>query len=84
MWIAARVRMGTAKGAKTVLHQLAHGHHRRKATSTAERCAQLEFQPTVDPFLERSGNIYYETNYQEGIWGLHAGGSLRGSGYRGL
>jgi len=46
-WIAARVHIGTAKGAKTVLHQLAHGHHQRKPASTTERCAQLEFQSTV-------------------------------------
>ena len=29
-WIAARMHIGTAKGAKTVLHELAHGHHQRK------------------------------------------------------
>jgi len=46
-WIAARVHIGTAKGAKTVLHQLAHGHHQRKPASATERCAQLEFQSTV-------------------------------------
>ena len=46
-WIAARVHIGTAKGAKTVLHELAQGHHQRKPPSATERCAQLEFQSTV-------------------------------------
>ena len=46
-WIAARVHIGTAKGAKTVLHQLAHGHYQRKPANTTKRCAQLEFQSTV-------------------------------------
>jgi hypothetical protein len=46
-WIAARVHIGTAKGAKTVLHQLAQDHHQRKPASATERCAQFEFQSTV-------------------------------------
>ena len=46
-WIAARVHIDTAKGAKTALHQLAHGHHQRKPASATERCAQLEFQSAV-------------------------------------
>ena len=46
-WIAARVHIATAKDAKTVLHQLAHGHHQRKPANATERCAQLEFQSAV-------------------------------------
>jgi len=46
-WIAARVQIGTAKGAKTVLHHLAHGQHPRKTSSATRQGAQLEFQSTV-------------------------------------
>jgi hypothetical protein len=49
-WIAERAHIGTAKGAKTVLHQLAHGYHQRKPASVTKRCAQLEFQSTADSF----------------------------------
>jgi hypothetical protein len=45
-WIAARAHIGTAKGAKTVLHQLAHGHRQPKPPGITEQCAQLEFQST--------------------------------------
>jgi REP element-mobilizing transposase RayT len=46
-WIAARVQIGTAKGAKTLLHYLPHGQHPRKTSSATKQCAQLEFQSTV-------------------------------------
>jgi hypothetical protein len=46
-WIAARVQVGTAKGAKPVLHHLAQSQGQRKAASALEPCAQLEFQSTV-------------------------------------
>ena len=49
-WIAARVQIGTAKGAKSVLHHLAQSQDQRKTSSALEPCAQLEFQSTVDPF----------------------------------
>ena len=49
-WIAARVQIVTAKGAKPVLHHLAQSQDRRQAASGLEPCAQLEFQSTVDPF----------------------------------
>ena len=42
-WIAARVKIGTTKGAKSVLHRLAHAATARHN----ESCAQLEFQSTV-------------------------------------
>jgi hypothetical protein len=42
-WIAARVQIGTTKGAKAVLHHLAHARTPRQR----ESCAQLEFQSTV-------------------------------------
>ena len=45
-WIAARVKIGTTKGAKSVLHRLAHGPSPKRS----ESCAQLEFQSTVTPF----------------------------------
>jgi hypothetical protein len=46
-WIAARVQIGTAKGAKSVLHRSGRGRHRHKPARTDEPCAQLEFQSTV-------------------------------------
>jgi hypothetical protein len=46
-WIAARVQIGTAKGAKSVLPHLAQSQDRGKAASALEPCAQLEFQSTV-------------------------------------
>ena len=42
-WIAARVQIGTAKGAKSVLPHLAQSQDQRKAASALELCAQLEF-----------------------------------------
>jgi len=46
-WIAARVQIGTTKGAKSLLHQLAQGQPRHKSTSAGRAYAQLEFQSTV-------------------------------------
>jgi putative transposase len=46
-WIAARVQIGTTKGAKSLLHHLAHGHPRHKSTTAKSPYAQLEFQSTV-------------------------------------
>jgi hypothetical protein len=46
-WIAARVQIGTAKGAKSVLHRLGRGQHQHKTARADEPCAQLEFQSTV-------------------------------------
>jgi hypothetical protein len=46
-WIAARVQIGTAKGAKSVLHHLAQSQDQRKTARALEPCAQLEFQSTV-------------------------------------
>ena len=40
-WIAARMHVGTVKGAKTVLHELAHGHHQCKPASATEPCAPI-------------------------------------------
>ena len=48
-WIAARVQIGTAKGAKSVLPHLAQSQDQRKTASALEPCAQLEFQ-SADPF----------------------------------
>ena len=45
--ISARVQIGTAKGAKSVLHHLAQSQDQRKTASALEPCAQLEFQSTV-------------------------------------
>ena len=42
-WIAARVKIGTPKGAKAVLHRLTHS----KPAVRTESSAQLEFQSTV-------------------------------------
>jgi len=46
-WIAARVQIGTAKGAKSVLPHLAQSQDQRKTASALEPCAQLEFQSAV-------------------------------------
>jgi hypothetical protein len=46
-WIAARVQIGTAKGAKSVLPHLAQSQDQRKPASALEPCAQPEFQSTV-------------------------------------
>jgi hypothetical protein len=46
-WIAARVQIGTARGAKSVLHHLAQSQDQRKTASALEPCAQLEFQSAV-------------------------------------
>ena len=48
-WIAARLQIGTAKGAKSVLQHLAQSQDQLKTASALEPCAQLEFQSTVDP-----------------------------------
>jgi hypothetical protein len=42
-WIAARVKIGTTKGAKSVLHRL----KQHQTARNSESCAQLEFQSTV-------------------------------------
>jgi hypothetical protein len=46
-WIAARVQIGTAKGAKAVLHRSGRGQHQPKPARADEPCAQLEFASTV-------------------------------------
>jgi hypothetical protein len=46
-WIAARVHIGTTKGAKSMLHRSRRGPHQPKPTRADEPCAQLEFQSTV-------------------------------------
>jgi hypothetical protein len=46
-WIAARVQIGTAKGAKSVFPHLARSQDQRKTARTLEPCAQLEFQSAV-------------------------------------
>jgi hypothetical protein len=46
-WFAGRVQIGTAKGAKSVLHRSRRGPHQPKPTRADEPCAQLEFQSTV-------------------------------------
>jgi hypothetical protein len=48
-WIAARVQIGTAKGAKSVVHHLPQSQDQRKAARALEPCAQLEFQSAVGP-----------------------------------
>jgi hypothetical protein len=46
-WIAAHVQIGTAKGAKSVLHHLAQSQDQRKTERALEPCAQLQFLATV-------------------------------------
>ena len=45
-WIAARVQIGTAKGAKSVLHRSGRGQQRHKPARADDPGAQLEFQST--------------------------------------
>ena len=47
-WIAARVRIGSSKGANSVLHPWVHGRDKTAAVQP-KACAQLEFQSTVWP-----------------------------------
>jgi len=53
-WIAARVRIGSSKGAKAVLHRWVHGQDKITAVQP-KACAQLEFESTADPFPRWSG-----------------------------
>jgi len=46
-WIAARVQIGTTKGAKSLLHHLAYGQAQHKSARMNKADAQLEFQSTV-------------------------------------
>jgi hypothetical protein len=46
-WIAARVQIGPAKGANSVLHRSGRGQHQHKPARADEPCAQLECQSTV-------------------------------------
>ena len=46
-WIAARVQIDTAKGAKSVLGRSIRGQHQHKPARADAPCAQLEFQSTV-------------------------------------
>src|ERR1035441_2650113 len=46
-WIAARVQLGTAKGAKSVLHRSGRGPRQHKPARADEPCTELEFQSTV-------------------------------------
>jgi hypothetical protein len=52
-WIAARVQIRTAKGAKPVLPHLAQSQAQRKTARALEPCAQFVFQSTVDSFPAR-------------------------------
>ena len=47
-WVAAWVQIGTAKGAKSVLHRSGRGQHQDKLVRTDESCAQLDFQSTAE------------------------------------
>ena len=42
-WIATRVQLDTAKGAKSVLHRLAQSQDQRKTARALDPCAQVEF-----------------------------------------
>jgi len=44
-WIAARLQIGTAKGAKTLLHRWLNDQ--KKSPTNVKECGQLEFQSTV-------------------------------------
>ena len=52
-WIAARVQIGTAKAAKSVLPHLAQNQDQRETASALELRARLEFQSTVWLTLSR-------------------------------
>ena len=44
-WIAARVKIGTSKGARSVLNRWVHVQN--KVATASKPCSQLEFQSTV-------------------------------------
>jgi hypothetical protein len=54
-WIAARVRIGSSKAAKSVLHRWEQGANKPTAAQ-AIACARLEFASTVFPGLWRGNN----------------------------
>jgi hypothetical protein len=63
--IAARVHIGTAKGAQTVLHQFAHARRQPKPPGATDPCAPLEFQSTVGtPFRVRTLQRRHTTETQ--------------------
>jgi hypothetical protein len=45
-WIAARLQLGTSKRARAMLHHWMQNHEKPPKPTT---CAQLQFQPMVDP-----------------------------------
>ncbi|MCX6929018.1 MAG: hypothetical protein NT154_38265 [Verrucomicrobia bacterium] len=68
--IAARVKNGTAKEAKSVLHHFACGDHPAKPARADESCAQIEFQwlaclhgrglpnaSTAEPQIDRADQV---------------------------
>jgi hypothetical protein len=46
-WIAVRGQIGTAKGAKSVLHRSGRGPRQQKPARADQPCTQLELQSTV-------------------------------------
>ena len=46
-WTAAQVRIGTAKGAKSVLQHRAQSQDQHKTAGALEPCGQVEFQSAV-------------------------------------
>jgi hypothetical protein len=69
-WMAARVQIGTAKGAKSVLPHLAQSQDQRKTASALEPCAQLEFQSDPFPGPLKSGrrrNLSKPTSAPHGL-----------------
>jgi hypothetical protein len=67
-WIAARVQIGTAKGAKSVLPHLAQSQDQRKTARALEPCAQLEFQ-WLTPALTLCRRLPRRNNSQAKISG---------------
>jgi hypothetical protein len=61
-WIAARVQIGTAKGAKSVLPHPAQSQDQRKTARALEACAQLEFQSTVFTVKAHLHGIFTKLN----------------------
>jgi hypothetical protein len=61
-WIAARLQIGTPKGAKSVLPHLAQSQDQRKTARALEPCAQLEFKSTVFTVKAHHHGIFTKLN----------------------
>jgi hypothetical protein len=69
-WIAARVQIGTAKGAKSVLHHLALRQRQGIAAAGLIPFTRLEFPSTVDPFPFQITTVAPHLKTELGFFGI--------------